>query len=107
MDTPTSPTPQKPSFFAVITVRHTSPKRPLGFVRDTKLGPFKTADDAELAALKFHPTKGEKQGASINRVSVTGKRDAFGLVVDTDRVEYMSEHEMFSRWQAKVYPHER
>lgn len=96
-----------PQFFAVITVRHTSAKRPLGFMRDTKLGPFKTASEAELAALKFHPTQGEKQGASINRVVVTGDRDAFGLVVDTTRVEYMSRHEMLTRWQTKVYPHER
>lgn len=105
MGTPTPPT--KPQFFAVITVRHTSAKRPLGFMRDTKLGPFKTADDAELAALKFHPTQGEKQGASINRVVVTGDRDVYGIVVDTTRVEYMSKYEMFARWQTKVGRHAR
>lgn len=86
MDTP------KPKFIAVITTLHTTAKRPLGFTRDTTIGPFKTALDAELAVLRYHPPKGVVRGASINCVGAT----------ETVRVEYLSASEIFRRWQTKV-----
>lgn len=95
MDT-SPPTPQKPKFIAVITVRHTSANR-LTFTRSTELGPFKTADDAEYAVLRYHPTKGELLGAIIHCVGAT----------ETVRVECLSASEIFKRWQTKVYPYAR